>query len=148
MTSDHDICMMMSLFIGPEILNKAAIFYCVQDHFEPLEMFRQDRNASRYGFWRPHAIEVIYRYLACGHLRFGFVWVKCQACGHECLLACFCMSCHLCPYGHQKQLAQSGERLIGCNPLHIIFELAGKQQPIGNKQLFITQATLSMRNLF
>jgi hypothetical protein len=50
----------------------SSYFRCVQDHFEQLEMHWQDRYAPRYGFWRPYVTDVIYRYLECGDLHFGF----------------------------------------------------------------------------
>jgi hypothetical protein len=88
-------------------------FRCVQDHFEQLEMLWQDRYASRYGFWRPYVIDVIYRYLECGDLHFGFARVKCQDCGHEYLLAYSCKRRHFCPSCHQKRVIEFGEWL--CN---------------------------------
>jgi hypothetical protein len=49
-----------------------------------------DRYESRYGYWRPYIMDVIYRYLDCGDVHFGFARVKCAACGHEYLLAYSC----------------------------------------------------------
>jgi hypothetical protein len=65
----------------------SSYFHCVQDHFEQLQILWQDRYEPRYGFWRPRVTDVIYRYLECGDLHFGFARVKCQYCGHEYLLA-------------------------------------------------------------
>ena len=53
-------------------------FRCIEAHFEQLEMLWEDRYAGRYGFWRPYVKEVIYRYLDCGDLHFGFARVKCN----------------------------------------------------------------------
>ena len=91
----------------------SGYFRCVQDHFEQLEMLWQNRYASRYGFWRPYVIDVIYRYLECGDLHFGFARVKCQDCGHEYLLAYSCKRRHFCPSCHQKRVIEFGEWL--CN---------------------------------
>jgi ribosomal protein S27E len=83
----------------------------VQDHFEQLEIHWQDCYAQRYGFWRPIVTEVIYRYLECGDLHFGFARVKCQDCGHEYLLAYSCKRRHFCPSCHQKRVVEFGQWL-------------------------------------
>jgi hypothetical protein len=49
-----------------------------------------DRYERRYGYWRPYIMDVIYRYLDCGDLHFGFARVKCAESGHEYLLAYSC----------------------------------------------------------
>ncbi|MFH1953746.1 MAG: hypothetical protein ABIL06_19275 [Pseudomonadota bacterium] len=58
---------------------RASHYYrCVEGHFEQLEAVWDDRYAGTYGCWRPHALDVIYRYLDCGDLYFGFARVKCE----------------------------------------------------------------------
>ena len=89
----------------------SGYFCCVQDHFEQLQMHWQDRYAPRYGFWRPYVTDVIYRYLECGDLHFGFARVRCQECGHEYLLAYSCKRRHFCPSCHQKRVVEFGEWL-------------------------------------
>jgi len=37
---------------------------------------------SRYGYWRTYVMTVIYKYLDCGDLYFGFARVRCEECGH------------------------------------------------------------------
>ncbi len=59
----------------------------------------------------PYVIEVIYRYLDCGDLHFGFARVKCEDCGHEFLLAFSCKRRHFCPSCHQKRVVEFGEWL-------------------------------------
>jgi hypothetical protein len=54
---------------------------------------------------------VIYRYFECGDLHFGFARVRCQACGHEYLLAYSCKRHHFCPSCHQKRVVEFGEWL-------------------------------------
>jgi len=56
-------------------------------------------------------MDVIYRYLDCGDLHFGFARVKCAECGHEYLLAYSCKRRHFCPSCHQKRVVEFGERL-------------------------------------
>ena len=51
-----------------------------------------DMYKSRYGYWRTYVMTVIYKYLDCGDLHFGFARVKCEDCGHEYLLAFSCYS--------------------------------------------------------
>ena len=89
----------------------SAYFRCVQDHFEQLQMLWNDRYASRCGFWRPYVTDVIYRYLECGDLHFGFARVRCQDCGHEYLLAYSCKRRHFCPSCHQRRVVEFGEWL-------------------------------------
>ncbi len=95
----------------PRNSQASGYFRCVQDHFEQLQIHWQDRYASRYGFWRGYVTDVIYRYLECGDLHFGFARVKCQQCGHEYLLAYSCKRRHFCPSCHQKRVVEFGERL-------------------------------------
>ena len=47
---------------------------------------------TRYGYWRTYVMTVIYKYLDCGDLHFGFARVRCEKCGHEYLLAFSCYS--------------------------------------------------------
>jgi hypothetical protein len=75
----------------PRYPQASGYFRCVQDHFEQLEMQWQDLYAPRYGFWRSYVTDVIYRYLECGDLHFGFARVRCQDCGHEYLPALACL---------------------------------------------------------
>ena len=70
-------------------------YRCVEAHFDQLEAVRDDRYPGTYGFWRPYALDVIFRYLDCGDLHFGFARVKCKGCGHEYLLAFSCKRRHL-----------------------------------------------------
>ncbi|MCJ7541527.1 MAG: transposase zinc-binding domain-containing protein [Desulfobacterales bacterium] len=86
-------------------------FRCVEAHFEQLEGLWDDRYADRYGFWRPYVKEVIFRYLDCGDLHFGFARVKCKDCGHEYLLPFSCKRRHFCPSCHQKRVIEFGEWL-------------------------------------
>ncbi|MCP4184316.1 MAG: IS91 family transposase, partial [Hyphomicrobiales bacterium] len=70
-----------------------------------------DLYVRKYGFWRPYVMEVIYRYLNCGDLHFGFARVKCEDCGHEYLLPFSCKRRHFCPSCHQKRVVEFGEWL-------------------------------------
>jgi hypothetical protein len=72
---------------------KASAYYkCVENHFEELEQAWDDMYKSRYGYWRTYVMTVIYKYLDCGDLHFGFARVRCEDCGHEYLLAFSCYS--------------------------------------------------------
>ncbi len=102
----------MFLSILPCIpLFTSGYYRCVEAHFEDLEAVWDDRYARKYGFWRPYVMDVIYRYLNCGDLHFGFVRVKCEDCGHEYLLAFSCKRRHFCPSCHQKRVVEFGEWL-------------------------------------
>jgi len=46
---------------------KANAYYrCLEDHFEQLEIVRDDRYQRRVGLWRPDVTDVIRRFLASG----------------------------------------------------------------------------------
>jgi hypothetical protein len=70
----------------PRNSQASSNFRCVHDHFEQLEMHLQDRYATRYSFRQAYVTDVIYRYLECGDLYFGFSRVNYQKCGHYYLL--------------------------------------------------------------
>jgi hypothetical protein len=78
-------------------------FQCVQDNFEELQSVWDDRFASRYGYWRPYVMDVIYRYLECGDLHCGFARVRCDHCGHEYLPAYSCKRRHFAPPAIKKE---------------------------------------------
>jgi hypothetical protein len=67
----------------PRNPNAGHYYRCVAKHFEELEAVWDDQYSRLYGFWRPYVMEVIYRYLDCGDLHFGFARVNCKDCGHE-----------------------------------------------------------------
>jgi len=50
----------------------------VESHFEEQEQAWDDMYAPRYGFWRTYVMTVIYNYLDCGDLYFGFARVRCE----------------------------------------------------------------------
>ena len=50
--------------------------------------------------------EVVDKHLDCGDLRQGFARVRCNACGHEYLLAFSCRGRWFCPSCHQKKVIQ------------------------------------------
>ncbi len=89
----------------------SGYYRCVGAHFEDLEAVWDDRYARKYGFWRPYVMDVIYRYLNCGDLHFGFARVKCEDCGHEYLVPFSCKRRHFCPSCHQKRVVEFGEWL-------------------------------------
>ncbi|MBT8358850.1 MAG: transposase zinc-binding domain-containing protein, partial [Deltaproteobacteria bacterium] len=95
----------------PRKHGKSGYFRCVETHFEDLEAVFDNRNACKYGFWRPYVVDVIYRYLNCGDLHFGFARVRCEDCGHGYLLAFSCKRRHFCPSCHQKRVVEFGEWL-------------------------------------
>ncbi|MFZ2630349.1 MAG: hypothetical protein WA081_13365 [Desulfosalsimonadaceae bacterium] len=58
----------------PRHPRKTHYFQCAQHHFEDLETAWDDRYQHQYGFFRPYARDVIWRYLDCGDLHLGFAW--------------------------------------------------------------------------
>ncbi|RJX19276.1 MAG: transposase [Desulforudis sp.] len=88
-------------------------YRCIEAHFEELEGAWEERYQRTCGFWRPLVMDVIYKYLDCGDLHFGFARVRCDTCGHEYLLAFSCKRRHFCPSCHQKRVVEFGEWLYG-----------------------------------
>ena len=86
-------------------------YQCVENHFEELEQIWDDYFSSKLGFWRPHVLDVIQKYLDCGDLHFGFARVKCESCYHEFLIPFSCKRRHFCPSCHQKRVVEFGEFL-------------------------------------
>ena len=52
---------------------------------------------------------VIYKYLDCGDLHFGFARVRCEDCGHEYLLAFSCKRRYFCPSCHRKRVIKKSQ---------------------------------------
>lgn len=91
---------------------KQSHFYkCVEDHFESLENIWDDCYQKLYGYFRPHVMKVIYKYLDCGDIHNGFARVKCCDCKHEYLVAFSCKGRHFCPSCHQRRVIEFGEYL-------------------------------------
>jgi len=89
-------------------------FYpCVQDFWELLEDVWEERFRKRFGFLRSHLRAVMLGFLQCGDLHAGFARIRCNACGHEFLLAYSCKLRHFCPACHQKRTVQLAEWICG-----------------------------------
>ena len=93
------------------INRKSVYFLCVQDHYEELVSVWEERYQQKFGYWRSSVTDVIYKYLECGDLHFGFARVKCSECKHEYLLPFSCKCRHFCPSCHQRRVVEFGERL-------------------------------------
>ena len=96
---------------APRSPRKSQYYRCIEAHFEELEGVWEERYQNKYGFWRPHVIDVIYKYLDCGDLHFGFARVKCDDCNEEYLLPFSCKRRYFCPSCHQKRVVEFGETL-------------------------------------
>lgn len=95
----------------PRSPRKNVYYRCVEDHFEQLENAWEDHYQQKFGYWRSFVMKIIYKYLECGDLRFGFARVRCDTCHHEYLLAFSCKGRHFCPSCHQKRVVEFGEWL-------------------------------------
>lgn len=95
----------------PRVNRKSVYFLCVQDHYEKLENIWGERYQQKFGYWRSFVTDVIYKYLECGDLHFGFARVKCKDCKHEYLLPFSCKCRHFCPSCHQRRVVEFGEWL-------------------------------------
>jgi len=92
----------------PRVDRKSVYFLCVQDHYEKLKSVWEERYQQGFGYWRSFVTDVIYKYLECGDLHFGFARVKCRECKHEYLLPFSCKCRHFCPAA-TRTLAPSGQ---------------------------------------
>lgn len=90
---------------------KNYYYKCVEDNFEALERIWDDKYQNKYGYWRPHILDVIYDYLDCGDLHMGFARVKCEDCNKEYLLPFSCKRRAFCPSCHQRRVVEFGEFL-------------------------------------
>jgi hypothetical protein len=79
-------CSSMAEPYVPRNPRKSQYYQCVEANFEELERVWEERYQRKYGYWRPHVMDVIYKYLDCGDLHQGFARVKCEDCNHEYLL--------------------------------------------------------------
>jgi len=104
-------CLSRAEAYTPRSPRKSQYYRCVEANFEELERVWGDRYQSRYGFWRPYVMDVIYKYLGCGDLHQGFARVKCDECHHEYLLPFSCKRRYFCPSCHQKRVVEFGEFL-------------------------------------
>lgn len=95
----------------PRVDRKSVYFLCVQDHYEKLKSVWEERYQQGFGYWRSFVTDVIYKYLECGDLHFGFARVKCRECKHEYLLPFSCKCRHFCPSCHQRRVVEFGEWL-------------------------------------
>jgi len=95
----------------PRNPRKSQYYQCVEANFEELERVWEERYQRKYGYWRPHVMDVIYKYLDCGDLHQGFARVKCEDCNHEYLLPFSCKRRHFCPSCHQKRVIEFGKFL-------------------------------------
>jgi hypothetical protein len=90
---------------------KNQYYKCVEVHFEELEGIWEEQFQYRYGYWRPHITETIYKYLDCGDLHCGFARVRCDDCNNEYLLPFSCKRRYFCPSCHQKRVIEFSEHL-------------------------------------
>jgi hypothetical protein len=86
-------------------------YKCIETHFEELEGVWDDRFKTKYGYWRNYITDVIYKYLDCGDLKYGFARVKCDTCNTEYLLPFSCKCRYFCPSCHQRRVIEFGEYL-------------------------------------
>jgi hypothetical protein len=90
----------------PRNPRKSQYYKCVEDNFEELERVWDEVYQGKYGYWRPYVQDVIYKYLDCGDLQFGFSRVKCEECNEEYLLPFSCKRRYFCPSCHQRRVVE------------------------------------------
>jgi hypothetical protein len=70
----------------PRSSRNSAYHRLVEDNFDNLELVWDSKYQKMYGYWRPHVLNVIQKYLDCGDPHLGFARVKCSDCNTEYLL--------------------------------------------------------------
>lgn len=95
----------------PRSSKNSAYHRLVEDNFEKLELVWDSKYQQMYGYWRPHVLDVIQKYLDCGDPHLGFARVKCSGCNTEYLLPFSCKCRGFCPSCHQRRVVEFGEYL-------------------------------------
>ncbi len=90
---------------------KSEYYRLVEENYEQLERSWSKHYQPKYGYWRPHIIDVIHEYLDCGNPHLGSARVKCNDCRHEFIVPFTCKRRHFCPSCHQKRVIEFGEYL-------------------------------------
>jgi hypothetical protein len=85
----------------PRIPRASPLYQCVARHAEEL------RAAGR--LERLVEEQTIDRFVGCGDPHHGFARIRCEACGHDYLLAFSCKTRYFCPSCHQKRVLLYGE---------------------------------------
>ena len=109
----------------PRSPHNTAFHRLVEDNFEKLELIWDSKYQRMYGYWRPHVLDVMQKYLDCGDPHLGFAragrslcsllayasYVKCSNCNTEYLLPFSCKCRGFCPSCHQRRVMEFGEYL-------------------------------------
>ena len=95
----------------PRSPRNTAFHRLVEDNFEELELIWDSKYQKMYGYWRPHVLDVMQKYLDCGDPQLGFARVKCSNCNTEYLLPFSCKCRGFCPSCHQRRVVEFGEYL-------------------------------------
>ncbi len=85
---------------------ESEYYRLVKENNEQLESSWSKHYQSKYGYWQPHIIDVIYEYLDYGGSHLGFARVKCNDCRHEFIMPLTCKRRHFCPSCHQKRVIE------------------------------------------
>ena len=83
----------------------------VEANYEKLERVWEYNYQPKYGYWRPHIMDVIYKFLGCGDPHPGFARIKCVDCNNEYILPFSCKCRSFCPSCHQRRVVEFGEYL-------------------------------------
>ena len=95
----------------PRSPRNTAFHRLVEDNFEELELIWDSKYQKMYGYWRPHVLDVMQKYLDCGDPQLGFARVKYSDCNTEYLLPFSCKCRGFCPSCHQRRVVEFGEYL-------------------------------------
>jgi Transposase zinc-binding domain/Putative transposase len=91
----------LGVLYRPRNPRASPLWQCARRHASEL------RDAGR--LRRPVEEQVIERFIECGDPHHGLARIRCDACGHDYLLAFSCKTRYFCPSCHQKRVLLYGE---------------------------------------
>jgi len=86
-------------------------YQAIQEHLET--WLARQREADPEGDPIPAYVERdLRRYLGCGILAYGFARARCEACGHDFLIAFSCKGRGVCPSCNTRRMAETAAHLV------------------------------------
>jgi len=107
----HAACVPAVISYQPRRPAESPLYGIVVDHCEKFAAVYDDLYTDRYGRWRPEVADTFHRFLDCGVLAYGFLRVRCSACGHEVRVPWSCKKVGWCPSCGQRRSLEFAEFL-------------------------------------
>jgi hypothetical protein len=94
----------------PRRPSQSVLYRCVQQHLETWLAQCRDGHDND-GSVPPYVDREFRRYLDCGILAHGFARARCDACGHDFLIAFSCKGRGVCPSCNARRMVATGAHL-------------------------------------